>query len=396
MRTMLIERNLESRLSALSKRFPVVTVTGPRQSGKTTLCGMAFPDLPHLSLEAPDLQEYARRDPRGLLREHNDGVVLDEVQRVPELLSYIQVDVDENPGMGRYILTGSANFGLLNEISQSLAGRTALLNLLPMSLDELRRFPDAPGNLNTLLVAGSYPAVFDRAIDPHDWYSSYVGTYLERDVKQISNVGNTIAFQTFIRLAAGRSASLVNLSALGADAGVSHNTAKSWLAVLETGFLIMRLPPFFANVRKRLVKTPKLHFVDSGLLCYLLGIRSAEQLAHHPLRGSIFESWVVSEIIKARVHQGLPPDLFFYRDRRGTEIDAVLQRDASLMAVEVKSGQTIAADFFSGLEQFERIMCEDPLGRSVEAAVVYAGDQVQKRTGADVIPWSKVPEYEWS
>ncbi len=392
---MMIKRNLEAKIIALSGRFPVVTVTGPRQSGKTTLCKMAFPDLPRVSLEAPDLREYARKDPRGLLREHSEGVVLDEVQRVPDLLSYIQVDVDENPGMGRYILTGSANFGLLKEISQSLAGRTALVNLFPMSMDELWRFPNAPRSLNELLVAGSYPAVFDRDIDPHDWYSAYVGTYLERDVKQILNVGDTIAFQTFMRLCAGRSGSLVNLSALGADAGVSHNTVKSWLSVLEAGYLVLRLPPFFANVRKRLVKTPKLHFLDSGLLCYLLGIRSPEQLAHHPLRGSIFESWVISEIIKARVHKGLSPDLFFYRDRQGTEIDALLQRDDSLLAVEVKSGQTIAADFFSGLERFERIIREDLLHRSVKAAVVYAGDEAQKRTMADVIPWSKLPEYGW-
>jgi len=393
--SLVIARVLESRLRGMARKFPVVTVTGPRQSGKTTLCRAVFPDKPYVSLEAPDVQEFARQDPRGFLAERRDGAVLDEVHRVPDLLSYIQTMVDDRPTRGRFILTGSANFALLQSLGQSLAGRTALLELLPLGLEEVRRFPAPPEGLLEVLWRGSYPAVYDRGLDPGEWYPSYVATYLERDVRSILNVGNLVAFQTFVRLCAGRVAQLVNLSSMGADAGVTHGTVKSWLSVLDAGYVAWRLPPFHANVSKRLIKTPKLHFLDSGLVCYLLGIRSANQLGEHPLRGAIFETWVASEILKSRVHRGLTPSLSFFRDRKGAEVDVVVELGRSFLAVEAKSAQTVASDFFGGLQAFESLVASSRLRCDVRCFVVYGGGESQRRSAGTVVPWSGIDRCEW-
>lgn len=379
----------------MARKFPVVTVTGPRQSGKTTLCRAVFPDKPYVSLEAPDVQDFARRDPRGFLDARRAGAVLDEIHRVPELLSYIQTMVDERPSRGRFILTGSANFALLQSLGQSLAGRTALLELLPLGLEEVRRFPNSPAGLWELLWRGSYPAVYDRELEPGEWYPSYTATYLERDVRSILNVGDLVAFQTFVRLCAGRVAQLVNLSSIGADAGVAHGTVKTWLSVLEAGYISWRLPPFHANVSKRLIKTPKLHFLDSGLVCYLLGLRSADQLADHPLRGAIFETWVASEILKSRVHRGLTPSLSFFRDRKGAEVDLVVELGGSLLAVETKSGQTVASDFFAGLRVFESLVESSRRRRNLRSFVVYGGSESQERATGRVVPWSALDQCQW-
>jgi predicted AAA+ superfamily ATPase len=389
-----IPRVLAPRLRALGRKFPVVTVTGPRQSGKTTLCRAVFGDLPYASLEAPDVQAFAREDPRGFLSGFPGGAVLDEVQRVPELLSYVQADLDTRPSGKRFVLTGSANFALLQSIGQSLAGRTALLNLLPLSWEEVRRFPASPTSLFEALWRGSYPALFDRGLEPVEWYASYVGSYVERDVRMVLDIGDLAAFQTFVRLCAGRVGQLLNLSALGADAGVTHNTARSWLSVLEAGYLAWRLQPLSANLGKRLVKTAKLHFLDAGLVCYLLGIRSPEQLREHPLRGAIFETWVAAEILKARVHRALPPSLAFFRDRAGAEVDLVLELGSSLVGVETKSSQTVAEDFFSGLRTLEAALGEDR-SRGLEAVVVYGGDQAQRRSSATVLPWTAIGSHPW-
>ena len=391
----MIPRNLASRLHDLASRWPVVTITGPRQSGKTTLTKMAFPEHAHVSLESPDVREYATSDARGFLREHGEGAVLDEVQRVPELLSYLQVEVDERPAPGRFVLTGSANLDLLESVSQSLAGRTAVLNLLPCGLDELHRFPKPPDDLFETLWSGGYPAVFDRAIPPHEWFGSYINTYVERDVRQIQNVSDLGAFQTFLRLCAGRTGQLLNLSDLGSDGGVSHNTAKAWLSVLETGFIAFRLRPFFRNLSKREIKTPKLYFYDTGLACALLGIREPEQLRHHPLRGALFENWVIAEVLKARVHRGLAPEIYYYRDRKRLEIDLVINGGTSLMAVEAKSGETLTTDFFKALERFgERLAAiDDPV--ELTKIVVYGGSEPQRRTSFEVMPWSAVAEGGW-
>lgn len=387
----MIRRRLLPRLRALARRHPVVTVTGPRQSGKTTLCRAAFPRKPYVSLEAPDVREYAHRDPRGFLAQWRRGAILDEIQRAPDLLSYLQVEVDARPDPGRFVVTGSQHFGLASAVAQSLAGRTAMLTLLPLQHDEVRAFPDGPRDVFTALWSGGYPAIFDRRVEPDEWLASYVATYVERDVRQILNVGDLLAFQTFVRLCAARSAQVLNLSALGADAGVSHNTARSWLSILEASYLVLRLPPLFANVTSRLVKTPKLHFYDSGLLCWLLDIRTPDQLRLHPLRGAVFESWVVSEILKAHYNRGRVPRAAFYRDSKGLEVDLVLEgaRARDRVVVEVKSGQTIAQDFFRGLDAVATKL------RGAERILVYAGDAAQRREGRRIVPWSGLGAVSW-
>ncbi len=392
----MIRRVLEAKLRGLARKFPVVTVTGPRQSGKTTLCRAAFPEKAYTSLEAPDVRAYAQRDPRGFLADHRQGAILDEVQRVPDLLSYLQPEVDARPVRGRFILTGSANLALLQSVSQSLAGRTALLNLLPLSLDEIRLFPRAPDGLLDMLWRGGFPAIFDRDLSPPDWYSSYVGTYLERDLRLLLNVGDLTTFQTFLRLCAGRTAQLLNLSALGADCGVTHGTGRSWISVLEASFVAYRVPPFHSNVAKRLVKTPKLHLYDSGLACYLLGIRSPDHLREHPLRGAIFETWVASEIVKARVHRGLPASLFHARDRKGAEVDLVLERNEGLLLVEAKSAATVADDFFAGLEAVAPRLAPARGGKTPQRVVVYGGTERQQRSQGLVLPWSMVDQFDWA
>jgi predicted AAA+ superfamily ATPase len=373
----------------MARKFPVVTITGPRQSGKTTLCRTAFSSLPYASLEAPDVREFAATDPRGFLAGYPTGAVIDEVQRVPELLSYLQVVVDEHRRNGEWVLTGSQNFALLASLSQSLAGRTAVLNLLPVDLQELERFPSHPKGLFATLFAGGYPRIHDERIHPPDSLSAYVATYLERDVRQVVNVVDLTGFQTFLRLCAGRSGQLLNLSGLGADAGVSHHTARSWLSVLEAGFIVFRLPPFHRNLGKRLVKTPKLYFFDSGLLCFLLGIRTPEQLIQHPLRGAVFETWVVGELAKSRLHAGLPLDLYFYRDARGLEVDVVLDRGDSCTAVEIKSGQTIAKDFFDPLRAFAERLEAARQGRT-RPYLIYGGEHSETRSGVRVAGWGRV------
>ncbi len=392
---MLITRTLQARLLSLARKYPVLTVTGPRQSGKTTLCRMAFPTKPYLSFESPDLRAYAQDDPRGLLREYAGGAILDEVQRVPELLSYLQTEVDERPRKGRFILTASANLQLTASISQSLAGRTAAFNLLGLALEEVRRFRRPATNLYAAMFRGGYPALHERRLAPRDWFNSYVATYVERDVRQILNVGDLTTFQTFLRMCAARSGQLLNLSGLGADCGINHGTVRAWLSVLETSFLVFRVPALAANLGKRLVKTPKLYFHDTGLLCYLLGINDPTQLRSHPLRGAVFETWVVSEILKSRLNQGLAPRLTFFRDRKGLEVDIILERGDALVAVEAKSSETVASDFFSPLSHFAELM-RSP-GRPVrsEAVLVYGGKVRQARTAATVLPWSEISNYRW-
>jgi predicted AAA+ superfamily ATPase len=391
----MIRRTLEGRLRAVARKFPIVTITGPRQSGKTTLCRTVFADRPYANLEAPDVRAFAQEDPRGFLEGYPSGVVLDEVQRTPELLSYIQAVSDARPAPARFILTGSANFALLHAVGQSLAGRTALLTLPPLGLDEIRRFPRGTEDLYRLLWQGSYPALFDRGLEPGDWYPSYVATYLERDVRALLNVGDLLAFQTFLRLAAGRTGQLLNLSALGADAGVTHVTARSWLSVLEASYVAWRLPPFHSNLGKRLVKTPKLHFLDSGLVCYLLGIRSPDQLREHPLVGFVFETWVAAEILKARINRGLPASLSFYRDRKGVEVDLLVELGRSLLAVETKSSRTVVAEFFVGLQAVSDALAVRGASPSVKRFVVYGGTETQRRSGVTVVPWARMDAQHW-
>lgn len=383
----MISRKLTSKLLNLASLYPVVVVTGPRQAGKTTLCRAAFPDKAYVSLESLDTREFARTDPRGFLAEYRTGAIIDEIQQVPGLASYLQTEVDERPDPGRFILTGSQHFGLSQTISQSLAGRCGLLALLAPDWDELRQFPNAPDDLYTVLWQGAYPRIYDRNIPAHQWLADYVSTYVERDVRQVLNVGDLMAFSGFMKLCAGRTAQEVNVTALGGDAGVSHNTARAWLSILETSYLVHRLPAWHNNIRKQVVKAPKLHFLDSGLVCYLLNIREPEQLRHHPLRGAIFESWVVSELYKAQVHRGEQPNLYHYRESRGLEMDVLVNLGDRLCAIEVKSAATVTADFFKRFEPFSERVSNTDLPSRIENSVVYGGEVSQQRSGARLIAW---------
>jgi predicted AAA+ superfamily ATPase len=386
----MIKRALETKLHELAGYYPAVIVTGPRQSGKTTLCQMAYPKKPYVSLEAIDMRDFAANDPRGFLSEFADGAVIDEIQHAPELLSYLQVEVDSRPDPGRFILTGSQHFALSRSISQSLAGRCGISVLLPPDLEELTQFPEPPDDLFHMLWQGSYPRIYDQRIPADQWLSDYVMTYIQRDVRQVINVGDLQAFSGFLKLCAGRTAQEINLSKLGSDAGVSHNTARSWLSVMETSYIVHRLPAWHANIRKQIVKAPKLHFFDSGLVCYLLGIREPEQLRLHPLRGAIFESWVVSEIYKYCVHNGLQPDLFHYREARGPEVDLLIEQGRHFCAVEIKSGATVNKDFFKNLNQFSARAEKAGKADTVSNFVVFGGEDTQTRSNAKVLSWRNV------
>jgi len=387
----MIPRTLERKLHELAGYYPAVVVTGPLQSGKTTLCQMAFPDRRYVSLEALDTRDFARNDPRGFLSEYSSEVIIDEVQHVPELFNYLQTDIDARQDPGRFILTGSQHFGLSQSVSQSLAGRCGILVLLPPSLEELRAFSTVPSDLFTLLWKGAYPRIYDQDIPAHQWLADYSTTYIQRDVRQVINVSDIQAFSGFIKLCAGRTAQEVNLSNLGSDAGISHNTVRSWMSVLETSHIIHRLPAWHPNIRKQVVKSPKFHFFDSGLVCYLLGIREPEHLRLHPLRGAIFESWVVSEIYKAFAHSGVQPHLFHYREARGPEIDLLVEDGQELEAVEIKSGATISEDFFKNLKLFRQRMEDAVKPHRVQGHIVYGGDRSQKRSQAQVLSWQDLP-----
>ena len=375
----MIDRDLAPQLRRAAAQFPAVTLTGPRQSGKSTLCRALFSHLPHVSLEAPDTRSYASRDPRAFLEGVPEGAVIDEVQRVPELPSYLQSLLDADPRPGRWVLTGSQNLALLESISQSLAGRTAVLHLLPLARSEVVRFEPHPTTLDETLIAGGYPRIFDQRLEPSDWLRAYVGTYIERDVRTITNVGDLTAFQRFVELCAGRTSQLLTYSALAGDCGISQPTAKAWLSVLETSFLAFRLSAFHTSLRKRLVKMPKLHFYDTGLVCWLLGIRKPEQLRSHPLRGAIFETWVVSEILKHRTNGGEPRGLWFYRDRDGAELDLIVERAGRLTLVEAKAAQTASFSLFDGARRVARHLGE-AVGRPCDVIVVYGGEEAQQRS----------------
>jgi len=398
----MIKRALEAVLRKAAEQYPIVTLTGPRQSGKTTLVRMAFPDNAYVSLEDPDRREFALTDPRGFLAQFKSPVILDEAQRAPELFSYIQTAVDEERKTGQYILTGSQSFLLMRGASQSLAGRVAVLHLLPLSRSEIEGRPPISltelkrgvasrraipeGDLMAALFTGSYPAIHDRGLAPQEWLANYYRTYVERDVRELLNVGDLEAFGRFIRLCAGRTGQLLNLSSLAADCGVSQPTARRWISVLEASFLVLLLRPHHRSFSKRLVKSPKLYFLDTGLLAYLLRIRSPDELRTHSARGAIFESFVVSELVKSAIHRGDEPRLSFWRDSTGHEVDLIIEDGSEAIPVEVKSGETVADDSFSGLRYWLRL-ATDP---TAPAALVYGGHESFRRAGVTVVSWSQL------
>lgn len=382
----MIRRELEVALRDKAGTYPVVAVTGPRQSGKTTLVRATFPEYAYESLEDPDRRRFAAEDPRRFLNNLPGPAIIDEVQRVPELTSYIQGIVDQEGRPGRFVITGSSNLLLLDQVSQSLAGRVSLLTLLPLSSRELAASGHAFETLEDTLFAGFYPRIHHLALPPGAWYRDYVSTYLERDVRKVLNVSDLGRFHLFLKMCAARSGQLLNLSALGNDCGISHNTARSWLSVLEASYIVHQLRPHFANFRKRLVKATKLYFLDPGLLCHLLEIDSPNQLTVHSSRGAIFEGWVVSELLKARLHNDLEPRLHFWRDYMGREVDIVFGSPPGAVPIEAKSGATVAGDFFKGLAYWSRLA-----GTPAESGwVVYGGEEDQERSGGRVIGWRSI------
>lgn len=386
----MIPRDAHTTLQTFAAGFPIVGITGPRQSGKTTLARAVFGDRPYASLEDPDTRAFATDDPRGFLKGFPDGAVLDEVQRCPSLFSYLQTRVDQTGRCGEFVLTGSQQFGMVSAITQSLAGRAGLVALLPFALSELRQADRVPTSVDEALWRGAYPPVHDRPVEPSIWYSNYVQTYLERDVRQLIQVRDLTQFQRFLRLCAGRTGQLLNQSALADETGVSHNTIREWLSVLEASYIIHRLPPQHRNFNKRLVKTPKLYFIDTGLAAWLLGIETASQLASHPLRGELFETWVVGEYLKHRFNGGHPSNLTFWRDRQGHEVDLLVETGDRLQPIEIKAGATVHRDSFKGLRRWLELAG----GSAANPALIYAGDQRQQRQGIAVRPWRDLAQPE--
>ncbi len=396
----MIPRFLSRKLQEIVQQYPVITLTGPRQSGKTTLVRSQFTDYQYFSLENPDIRQMALEDPRGFLRSIKRKVILDEVQRAPDLFSYIQTIVDENPQPGRFILTGSQHFLLSEKISQSLAGRTAILHLLPFSKREIlnqpfllpEQFPESPSSLSQmpdlweLLYQGFYPAIHDKNYNPTEWYAWYYQTYIERDVRLVQNIGDLDVFARFVRLCAGRNGQLLHLSNLASDAGISHTTARRWLSILQAGFIIKLLPPHFQNFRKRLVKSPRLYFLDTGLLAFLLGIRNAEELPFHAMRGSIFESFVFGELYKLHLHSARIPPLYFWRDAQGHEVDFIMERGRKLLPIETKSGETFNAEFIKGLQYYSHL-AKDNVEQPI---LIYAGEHSFDFKGVRVLSWREL------
>ena len=374
----MIERTLGRYAQELAIQYPVLTITGPRQSGKTTLCRKLFAHLPYVNLENIDKREYAATDPRGFLRELQDGAVLDEIQRVPTLVSYLQQVVDEDDRPGRFILTGSEQFEVTHTVSQSLAGRTAVLKLLPFTVEELYGTATTV-DLDTILYQGFYPRIHDKQLDATEALGNYVDTYLQRDVRSVLNVRDLTSFTTFVRLCAAHTGNLVNWSTLGSACGIDQKTAKAWLSVLEASYIVFQLPPFFRNVKKRLTKGTKLYFYDVGLVCYLLDIREPTHLANHPLRGSIFECFVVADILKTKLHNRRKNNLAFYRDHKGTEVDLVFDNTIVVNSLEIKIGKTIAGDYFRPLQRFHETFEE-----ARDSYLLYTGNEEFQRSNVHI------------
>jgi predicted AAA+ superfamily ATPase len=370
-------------LQQLAKGYPILALTGPRQSGKTTLARRTFPGLACASMEDPDTRAFVDEDPRGFLSGFPCGAILDEAQRCPALFSYLQTRVDTDRRMGNFVLTGSQQFGLMSNVSQTLAGRVGLIQLLPFSLHELQQAQLPVNNLDDLLWRGLYPPLHDRDLASKQWFANYVMTYVERDVRQIIEIQNLSLFQRFLKLCAARCGQLLNQASLAADCGVSNKTVAAWLSVLEAGYIVYLLRPHHQNFGKRLVKTPKLYFHDTGLAAYLLGIRDAAHLSIHSARGALFENFVISELLKHRYNQGLASNLYFWRNNTGEEVDVLIEQGDKLLPVEIKSGQTFNTDFVVGLNKWMKYAGDSAL----PAQLVYGGDERMTRLGVAVHSW---------
>lgn len=379
------QRSLKQKLLELKRQFPVLALFGPRQSGKTTLAQETFPTYRYVNLEVFEDQEFATQDPRGFLMRFQDaeGVILDEIQKTPKLLSYIQIEVDQAPAVGRFVLTGSQNLLLNAQVTQSLAGRVAWMTLLPLSIEELREAGRLPKRAEEAIFRGFYPRLYRYDMDPVVFAESYLRSYVERDVREIQQVASLLEFQKFMRLCAARIGQLLDLSSLARDAGISLATVKAWLSILEASYVIFLLPPHYANFGKRLVKMPKLYFYDTSLACHLLRLTSMQDVYDHYLRGSLFESMVLSDLLKKRYHRGLPPNIYFWRDKLGHEVDCILEEGAKLHPVEIKASATFHSEMFEGVTRWREWAGEE----GASGAVVYAGEEQQVRQQGKILSW---------
>ena len=379
----MINRQLVNAIVALKDKFPIIALTGPRQSGKTTLLKNTFPDYQYISLEDPDYREFAQNDPKGFLKNFSENIIFDEVQRVPHLFSYLQTVVDASGKMGQFILSGSQNFHLLQQITQSLAGRVALFKLLPFDFQELKTANLLPSDYSEILVRGFYPALFDRNIPSADFYSNYIQTYVERDVTQLINIRDIRTFRTFLVLCASRVGQLLNLNSLANECGISQPTAKAWLSILESSYILFTLPPYFQNFSKRVVKSPKLYFYDTGLLCYLLGIKESKTLVVNALKGNLFENLIVAEQKKQNHHQYQNKEFYFWRDTSGHEIDLLIPNITQFDIFEIKASETINSSQFKGMDFVEKISVDKVASKTL----IYGGNDNQIRSNYTVKAW---------
>ena len=386
----MIQREAKTKLESLAKSFKAIAVIGPRQSGKTTLVKNTFPNKPYVSLENPDTRQFALEDPRGFLDNFSSGAILDEVQRTPELFSYLQEILDNSPEKGLFILTGSNNFLLQENISQSLAGRVGYLNLLPFSVSELASANLVPETDEALLFNGFYPPIYDQEISPLDWIPNYIKTYIERDVRQIKNITDLLIFEKFMRVLAGRTGQELNFSAISNEVGLDLKTIQSWVGILESSFIVYLLKPHFQNFNKTIVKRPKIYFYDTGLVCSFLRISNPIQLESHPLKGAIFETMVVIEMVKKFANKGLPINIYFWRDKTGHEVDVIIDTAGKLIPVEIKSSKTISTEFFKNLKYWNN------LSKLNSSILIYGGNQEQKRSDGTLITnWKNINQLDF-
>ena len=383
----MIKRTAQSTLEKMSLGFPVIAVTGPRQSGKSTLVQATFADKDYVTFDNLDVLASAKADPRGFLSRFPGGAVIDEAQRFPELFSYIKVIVDETKKPGMFVLTGSQQFGLVSSITESLTGRVGIVELLPFSAEELQSSNLLPHTINEILFKGMYPPLYDKKLLPSQWFAGYVTTYIERDVRNMLNIRELNIFQRFLKMCAARTGQLLNISALANDCGISMPTARSWISVLEASYIIFLLRPHFSNFGKRLVKMPKLYFHDTGLATWLLNIQDTGHLAIHPSRAALFENFIVSELLKQRFNRGLVSNLYFWRDNLGDEIDLLVDNGAEQIPVEIKSGETITEDYFKTLKKWKKIT-----GKESASYLIYAGNESHARNSIKIIPWRAIPK----